>query len=264
MQVPAVSACPCGSIVSFGWTVVSGGHLLSTRDLYGRVGAGWVGSDQHAVEAGVYGKCFPRRIVGRELDLRRIGRQECFVQDGRIIVDDVDLILLHDLAGIVVDEQDLCLSCLAGFYMEVPSISACPCGSIVSFGWTEVSGGHLLAADDLYGRVGAGWVGSDQHAVEVGVHGKCFPRWIIGRELDLRRIGRQPCLELDGLFLFAIRIGRHLTDIATGTDQATIDEAFSIAPSRGLTRQSVKSLIFARSRVKVRYRDIETNDLAIE
>ena len=42
---------------------------------------------------------------------------------GRIIVDDVDLILLQDLAGIVVDEQDLCLPCLAGLYMQAPSIS---------------------------------------------------------------------------------------------------------------------------------------------
>ena len=73
---------------------------------------------------------------------------------------------------------------------------------------------------------------------------KGFPRWIVGRECDLRRIGRQPCFVQDGLFLFAIGIGRHLIDSATGTDQATIDEAFSIAPSRSLTRQSVISLVF--------------------
>ena len=121
--------------------------------------------------------------------------------DALVDAFDVDLILLHDRAGIVVDEQDLCLSCLAGFYMQAPSISATPCGSIVAFGWTKVCGGCLLAARDLYGRVGAGRVSSDQHAVEVGVHGKGFPRWIVGRELDLRRIGRQPCLGLVGCII---------------------------------------------------------------
>ena len=56
---------------------------------------------------------------------------------------------------------------LGTLYMKAPAISAPPCGSIVAFGWTVGSGGHLLAAGDLYGRIGAGRVGSDQHAVEV-------------------------------------------------------------------------------------------------
>ena len=30
------------------------------------------------------------------------------------------------------------------------------------------------------------------------MHGKCFPRWIVGIEFDLSRIGRQPCLGLAG------------------------------------------------------------------
>ena len=129
----------------------------------------WVGSDQHAVEVGVYGKCFPRWIIGREFDLSRIGRQPCLGLVSLFLFSigcaggcfDVDLVLLQDFAGIIVDEQDLCLSYLAGFYMQAPAISASTCGSIVAFGWTEVSGGHLLAADDLYGRVGArlGWLG---------------------------------------------------------------------------------------------------------
>ena len=88
----------------------------------------------------MYCKCFPRWIVGREFDLRRIGRQPCLGLAGRIIVDDfdVDLILLQDHSPVsVVDAAAKALSSvLLGtlLYMKAsgyPSAAAPLCGPFV-------------------------------------------------------------------------------------------------------------------------------------
>ena len=54
------------------------------------------------------------------------------------------------------------------------------------------------------------------------------------------------------------------TTTATGTDQASIDKALGKAPSCGLTRYGVEGAILAHSLIRIRRRDLVTNDLTFE
>ena len=49
----------------------------------------------------------------------------------------------------------------------------------------------------------------------------------------------------------------------TGADQATIGETLSVTPGSGLTRQGVESTIVGGLDVKVRNRDLETDDTTV-
>ena len=101
--------------------LVQNRHALSakSKDLQPNISGGWqrIGQDRLAVKG-----------VG----IARVER--CRGLDEPVAPSTLTSYCCKTFAGIVVDEQDLCLSCLAGFYMQVPAISAAACGSIVSFG----------------------------------------------------------------------------------------------------------------------------------